>query len=199
MKEKPILFSGPMVKAILGGQKRQTRRVIKPQPIKELWGNWIYSKSARNVYATDSWMSAGGMRVQLPKYCPYGQPGDRLWVRETWNSSQLIGWKPSELPHTVPIYYRADDPEAMPIWRPSIFMPRWASRITLEITGVGVERVQEISEEDAKAEGISAPGYPDVAHEMFAELWDTINAKRGFGWEKNPWVWVITFKALERN
>jgi len=145
MKERPILFSAAMVNAILSGRKTQTRRVVKPM-----------SRKAGGEYT--GWV--------LPEYrtdCPYGQPGDRLWVRETFGSMiRNVGGTPHEK-----LAYRADDPNAVmcyssegmevPIkWKPSIHMPRWASRITLEIVSVRVERLNEISEQDAIAEGIKA-------------------------------------------
>ena len=132
--------------------------------------------------------------------CPHGQPGDQLWVRETWMAFEEDR-----------IHYRADyafdpkgDEEAGITWRPSIFMPRWASRIQLEITDVRVQRVNDISELDAIDEGAGATptahlewdGEPYEYRKRFHELWDTINAKRGFGWDKNPWVWAITFKRI---
>lgn len=201
MKERPILFSGPMVRAILDGRKTQTRRVIKPQP-----------HAAADAFA---WVARGkhsrwtaqkdGKAIGLWFLCPYGGPGDRLWVRETWcefidDQGRAVacaadGW--AECP--------AEDDR----WRPSIFMPRWASRITLEITGVRVERVQDVSETDAWAEGISIakeqtwrplgskePYQPYPPQMAFGALWDEINAKRGYSWESNPWVWVVEFKKL---
>ena len=205
-KERPILFSGPMVRAILNGTKTQTRRVVKPQP-RRMMGGWV---RMFNV-----WMFPNVCPVYRMK-CPYGVPGDRLWVREAWRTTEgLDHVKPSNLVPGAPILYEAD------IWndgfpygfpkgklRPSIFLLRWASRILLEITSVRVERVQDITEEDAKAEGIKhgmdavyasalledKPLCP--ARREFMLLWDTLNAKRGFGWDENPWVWVVTFKKI---
>lgn len=184
MREKPILFSGPMVRAILEGSKTQTRRVCKldvrggmPQP------------------EFDS----------LLRYCPYGQPGDRLWVRETcwlygrWEVKGVRkNGKPSWRFVLIGKRVRFDKPgtdESMAYWgggegwswRPSIHMPRWASRITLEITGVRVERLGEISESDARAEGVQS-----VAE--FKELWASINGPGS--WEANPWVWVVEFRRI---
>lgn len=192
MSEKPIIYNGQMVRAILANppRKSQTRRVIKysdggrpthPDDIEDGWPVAYFE--ARNEYDF------------LP--CPYGQPGDRLWVRETF----------AHVPEHDCVYYRADDPTDHPTdgsWTPSIHMPRWASRITLEITGIRVERVQDISPQDAIDEGVLPPGPPpsprelDYAVEQFRELWDSINAKRGFGWDVNPYVWVIEFKVVER-
>jgi len=209
MKEHPIIFSGPMVRAILEDRKTQTRRVIKPQP------KYSFPK------------------VQEVWNCPYGKPGDLIWVRETW-ATIWTEYEPDEnqtiwdVPHRIE--YKADtdakypggwpsdsgdDPDC-PKWHPSIHMPRCASRITLEITDVRVERVQEISPEDCEAEGITGKtlaspmrGQPYEEYEnedgiiyttpilAFAALWDSINLKRGYGWDKNPWVWVIAFKRIK--
>ena len=190
MKERPILFSGPMVKAILEGRKTQTRRVLKPQPpsIKgqQVWpnknGDWSY------------WID--GSFWQDVK-CFYGVPGNRLWVRETF--AKNIPWCPHGLTYRVDHIDARGDGPAHPIkWCPSIFMSRWASRITLEITGIRVERVQDISDDDAKAEGVMDIGIKARGgyRSGFADLWDSTNAKRGLGWEQNPWVWVIEFKVL---
>jgi hypothetical protein len=182
MKERPILFSGPMVQAILDGQKTQTRRVVNEKwlPIIEeclrVNGKWAWSTIDHDLTT------------------PYGQVGDRLWVRETF----------SELHEGVA--YRATAPNAClknTKWKPSIFMPRWASRITLEITDVRVERLKDITEDGAVSEGVKyyiasgakqAPEMSMVA--QFSELWNSINEKRGYGWDTNPFVWVIEFKKL---
>jgi hypothetical protein len=174
MKERPILFSGPMVRAILDGRKTQTRRAIRPpMPWRDGWG------------------------VGLGEYnCPYGQPGDRLWVRETWAPKQ---WEKGAC-------YRAtgdllDTGHCQ--WRPSIHMPRWASRITLEVIGVRVERLQDISEADAEAEGcepLPMCGGPEVGgyncyQSGFELLWGSINGKLA-PWSSNPWVWVVEFQRI---
>ena len=217
-RERPILFSGPMVRAILEGRKTQTRRVAKPPP-KAVFlpdDQWkIDVDEPGTAYMDDE---SGRLRIT----CPYGQPGDRLWVRETWASvpygpAQIHGidWPgvPDMRPRKVDernrarvVIYRADG--GMPgdeVWTPSIHMPRWASRITLEITRVRVERVQDITEADAIEEG-GGPGYmPNasgsttcVGHRpMFARLWNELNAPRGHGWSVNPWVWVIDFERIK--
>lgn len=164
MTERPILFSGPMVRAILDGRKTQTRRVAKDRD----------------------------------KPCKYGIAGDRLWVRETWQSAAAMGVCHASDDYFV---YRATDPDWETCegwqWRPSIFMPRKASRITLEITDVRAERLQDITNKDARAEGLArGTVYPRM---WFEDLWDSINAKRGFGWDVNPFVWVITFKKVGSN
>lgn len=185
MKQRPILFSAPMVRALLDGRKTMTRRVVKPQP------DEMFNPSSQ--VALESWTIG----------CPYGQPGDNLWCKETFSGADDQAFK-----HLV--IYRADGEQSVR-WRPSIFMPRWASRITLELTAVRVERVQDISEDDAKAEGVieqfravvlrpdGGPDYhiPNSYRGGFANLWDSLNAKRGFGWDKNPWVWVLTFNRIK--
>ena len=211
MRERQILFSGPMVSAILDGRKTQTRRVMKPQPETETTAGQPMVR-----FGPGGWFGAHIAKCAADcagiKY-PYGQPGDRLWVRETWRTDEL----PTSMIDGV--WFRADD-SFVPIdntsaaadhwadahdngrhgqkWRPSIFMPRWACRLELAVTDVRVERLQEISEDDAKAEGVTPGGYsvhPSVAHKCaFEDLWDSINSKRGFGWDVSPWVWVVTFK-----
>jgi hypothetical protein len=207
MRERPILFSGPMVRAILDGRKSMTRRVIKPQPEMEFDGEMLPDGTGY-----------GGWAPVLPPWSkwPY-RVGDRLWVRETWATNEPIWDDDKAESFAVPamvdrsmIIYRAVC-EKNRKWRPSIFMPRWASRITLEITGVRVERVQDITEGDAREEGITDGGclncgehepcgcdnpQPD-ARDAFIWLWDSINKKRGYGWHVNPWVWVIEFKRVE--
>lgn len=193
MNEKPILFSGEMVRAILDGRKSQTRRVVqfprywKAQGIehKDLVksGFWIaYSDKEQRHF----WQYGDD---QLPQQY---HVGDRLWVRETWVVHPTLNRvKPSDLPHDCNVHYRAD-----PDFNESHFM---ASRITLEIVSVRVERVNNISENDAIAEG-TTPSI--VGHDLdylkyragFQTLWNSINAKRGFDWDVNPWVWVIEFK-----
>lgn len=222
MADRPILFSAPMVRALLEGHKTQTRRIVRPQPyfdpMREHW-QWD------GAHGHASW---SGDRPQaaallgLREHCPYGRPGDRLWVRETWglhaygdetewlrgpvaDAGVLQSWCPA---------YRADwdaHPEGC-YWRSPVTMPRWASRITLEVTGVRVERLQDISEEDARAEGVEPfdtgwhdytperPGEPTgacfaEARDSFASLWCSIHGPDS--WAANPWVWVIEFRRLE--
>jgi hypothetical protein len=197
MKEKPILFSGEMVRAILAGRKTQTRRIAKHIPMlgePEYWGNMLIEDRAKFFHI------AGDFK----KYCPYGQPGNRLWVRETWAVHPHYRlYRPRLIPKDAVFYYPASDSIHPLKAKPSIHMPRWASRITLEITGVRVERLQDISEEDARAEGTSIAGRywgdnPNYFEHKpaFQELWDRINVKRGFGWGTNPWLWVISFKRI---
>ncbi len=176
MNEKPILFSGPMVKAILEGRKTQTRRVVKPQPPEgyRQWGRCING----NVAFTDHPLQGEKGNVINIKG-PYGDEGDHLWVRETW----------VDLGNGLGVAYKADPRGIVTKWRPSIFMPRSLSRITLEITGVRVERLQDITDDDAKAEGVGGVG-------TFGVLWNEINAKRGHSWDTNPYVWCIEFRRI---
>ena len=198
MKERPILFNAEMVRAILSGQKPQTRRVVKP-----------YEPRLGSI-AVPSDVS------YLPDFtcyratCPYGDPGDQLWVRETWA-------KPTTL-DPGPVVYRADSPDCVPrwyenvppadaiTWKPSIHMFRRDSRIQLEITGVRVERLQDISEEDAHHEGVDnklcaesvgrSPLKMGMATQCgYAYLWDKINGPGS--WDTNPWVWVIEFERMK--
>ena len=207
MKERPILFSGEMVRAILDGRKTQTRRVIKPQPMKLDTAQWFPGPPGdkRNAkhYANESHLRKG-----LPiDFCPYGIPGDRLWVRETWRTDKLgEGEYPVRKGQWIECRATPDiPPPTYPgRWRASIHMPRWASRIDLEITDIRVERVQEISPQDVCREGIrpTIPGGFEIDEcdwigaQQFKPLWDSINAKRGYGWDMNPWVWVISFRRI---
>lgn len=209
MTEKPIIFNTEMVRAILDGRKTQTRRVIKPQP--EFNGIWFYKG---DVFLSDSIMQDHLLHnVYGSKRSPYGAvygdgSADTLWVRETWATFpeyDLI--KLSELkPISTRIFYRADGDgkEFVDRWRPSIFMPRWASRMTLRIEDIRIERVQDISRADIEAEGTPPkPGqmcYRNDYYQLrkdFQYLWDGINTKRGFSWKSNPWVWVIEFSIAE--
>ena len=199
MKERPILFSGQMVRAILEGRKTQTRRIVKPQPTKDyvtlmpLSGELVGVTKHGGPIDNRGWL-----------HCPYGKPGDRLWVREThawYDPAQTVYYKASETDWTY-----------LP-WRPSIHMPRWASRINLEVVSVRVERLQDISEEDAMSEGIESweergvddaqdyyrdyvtGGHVYNAKDSFRSLWQSINGPGS--WEANPWVWVVEFKRIE--
>lgn len=203
MKERPILFSGPMVRAILEGRKTQTRRAIK----------------ADIFEAEVEWNPTG--RTQVSINCTYGKPGERLWVRETWREADSLLLGGSEIDPPCIFAYKADNSirgfdgqiydtfglnfERLK-WRPSIFMPRAASRILLEITDVRVERLQDISESDARAEGVEqwpdgnfkaytkTPGKFTYAKDAFRTLWQSINGPES--WVENPWVWVIEFKRI---
>lgn len=217
MKEKGIIMSGDHPAKVLDGTKTMTRRVIKPQP--ELTGGMSTDRLDE-----DAWYWKGGKALLKATYgadyvhtsryymeramltvCPFGQVGDRLWVRETWVPAF----------HGLDCLYKADEwIGPFPFtgkWKPSIHMPRWASRINLEITEVRVERVQDISFNDMLAEGVRRSVYDielpnkenasqtiDNSIQVTSRnLWDSLNAKRGYGWDMNPWVWVIGFKVIK--
>jgi hypothetical protein len=201
MKERPILFSGAMARALLNGSKTQTRRAVK-LPHHNPLGQWEPS----TVGGPDGGRLADGTTIPLQGsiwhtrtgdnlMCPYGQPGDRLWVRETHSfvpdSEDAAGCSA--------VLYSADCQQYGKL-RPSIHMPRWASRTTLEITGVRVERLQDISEAECRAEGCagghgSIPGYQYNAtpSEHFQRIWQST----GGDWDANPWVWVIEFRRIK--
>lgn len=204
-KERPILFSAPMVRAILDGSKTQTRRIIKNQ---NLIGAPPHGFHAYEVEDSDGNRFWGFSSDDDDWKCPFGKPGDRLWVREKWNAMPVgedgeAGYPyftiPKEKPCGACIAYAADGEDGP--FRPSIHMPRWASRITLEIVSVRVERLQEISNNDAISEGIVCVWRGDNGpHEFdqvphFRFLWESINGKGS--WDKNPWVWVIGFRRIE--
>jgi hypothetical protein len=193
VKERPILFSAPMVRAILDGSKTQTRRIVKPQPEHGVTPcHW--SPTGHAVTAAPHNERGDTSCTCKPIRAPYGAPGDRLWVRETHAPRYFDDGSPS---------YRADwtalaaATVPQPKWTPAIHMRRADSRILLEVTDVRVERLQAITEEDARAEGVGGPPLhpgPDFAHRTaFAVLWDEINGKRA-PWESNPWVWVVSFQ-----
>jgi hypothetical protein len=210
-KERPILFSGPMVRAILGGRKTQTRRIVKPQPFMVLSAEQWHSRAMSGVDPYGFRPIGSQVLEEMPAACPYGIPGDRLWVREKWRlgaefcSTRLRDWRyPEDLAEHV--HYAIDDIQEhfAGQYRPSIFMPRWASRITLEITGIRVERLQDITEEDAIAEGFERDFKPDgssygaeltTACEQFESLWQSINGPES--WAANPWVWLVEFRRVE--
>ena len=202
MKYRPILFSAPMVRALLSGSKTQTRRVVKPQPEwTEPATTWQQGDghSGPGWYAhNEDYPDEGALFYR----CPYGQPGDRLWVRESFD--QIIGqsgtWIETDYRATYTHGDRLGDTIGIKKrWTPSIHMPRSVSRITLDITGVRVERLQDISEADAAAEGVSAKHTADAhytAREAYAVLWEQINGPDS--WAANPWVWVIEFKRVDK-
>ncbi len=227
MKDRPILFSGAMVRALLAGTKVQTRRVVK-LPADARGVRYWATPSGRSQpgYADPgvNWWNDAGNHLDR---CPYGQPGDRLWVREAFRittntmdearaltedimSGTAIDWKADSVDRFVAEGLDREAAEAMhnfERWRPSIHMPRWASRITLEITGVRVERLNDISEADARAEGIEegsgdfagcfwcgASMSGTTAKECYSRLWEQINGPGS--WAANPWVWVIEFRRV---
>mgnify|MGYP001563553262 CR=1 FL=1 len=207
MTEHPIIFSANMVRAILAGRKTQTRRVANATiyinlngPVRGDWpighqsvapvGRYLAHLNPHGAVSVET--PSGLLGVKPDEFtweCPYGQPGDLLWVREGFAVQPEL-WAASHSPQ--PLHFLADcKPEQIEdyVCKPSIHMPRWASRITLGIVSVRVERLQEISVRDALAEGEQGVG-------DFCYLWDSINAKRGYSWESNPWVWVIEFKRI---
>lgn len=211
MKERPILMNGAMVRATLPGAKTQTRRIMKQQPHAEslVIGGYAISVNQRRTTSGTSSEAVSIATARIADYCPYGKVGDRLYVRETWAQPTTLD--------PGPTFYRADYPDCVPAhfenvppakairWTPSIHMPRALSRILLEIVCVRVERLKDISEADAKAEG--APDYeegtdappPDDAstwsyQASFQRLWESINGAGS--WEANPWVWVVEFKRV---
>lgn len=248
-KERPILFSGRLVRAILEGRKSQTRRVVmsKARNMQES-GQVCVRRNPDNDpwYREHVWSvrQSGGVwgdftHEQMLAQCPYGKPGDRLWVREAWRFGYPTG-EPGHFSILAPTghsldregrcFYRSDfaekPGEPRMLWRPSIHMPRRFSRIMLEVVGIRVERLQDITEEDAKAEGVQIPVHVDetcppgkgygmvnllapylkthksagqdaLFRAEFSFLWDTINAGRGFGWAANPWVWVVDFRRVQ--
>ncbi len=207
-RTRPILFSGNMVLAVLRGEKSQNRRVITRRNSLSSIG-WDRLDFTKPAYIDDSYNPPCAMvKIAGPEGTSHRvfsryEVGDRLWVRETVATDG-----PWNIPECCTLWYPADGGERPTGYqtRSSIHMPRWASRITLEITEVRVERVQEISEDDARAEGcVLAEGYEALATTMFRDpyravfddIWDSINAKRGYGWDTNPLVWALTFKLLE--
>ena len=247
MQEHSILMTTEMVKAILEGRKTQTRRVIIPQPSCDCsspnWQGQIIDWKGYKHEGKQGWFcyTCGSGLRHIDEYsahgiiCPYGQVGDRLWVRErfglAWMSppsaanchmgdaDPLYPYKdkiPKQREDNLDVCYYADDtePDGQGYW-PSIFMPRWASRIDRDITGLRVERVQDISEEDAMAEGCqliartsqpftlkptphyTAPERPFTYRDHFIGLWDFINEKRGYSFESNPLVWVPSWPKYE--
>lgn len=202
MKERPILMSPESVRSILAGMKYQTRRVLSHQPTfahlvphTECWRLGADGIHYREVNAHGRWEGAECYR------CPYGQHDDALWVKEPWTINAL-----------EQVLYKADfegQETAGMGWRNARYMPRIHSRLDLRITQVRVEKLQDISEGDSVAEGVTREAngprvYPGTGaaralesyREAYARLWDSINAKRGFGWSVNPWVWVISFEVL---
>ncbi|HBY4949381.1 hypothetical protein ACQX9G_06505 [Klebsiella pneumoniae] len=218
--ERGMIFNGEMVRALLSGRKTQTRRIIKPQPeltlSGSLSGKWL-SRPLNGLLLPKI--------EDIAIHCPFGAVGDRIWVRETWgvvshafsDDGLMIDWvpdRPATAIHEMPFgngYYSGyaiyatdgdftwgDDDgyeDGRWCWKPSIHMPRAASRILLEITDVRVERLRSMSQDDARAEGVIAASGPMEAGLAFRELWDSIYGEES--WKANPWVWVIEFKRVE--
>ncbi|EPY7180480.1 morphogenetic protein [Klebsiella pneumoniae] len=229
MKERGMIFNGEMVRALLDGRKTQTRRIMKVQPESNQLGLLLITDSTKHsdigkYHWAESNATGNHVRSKLFS-CPFGAVGDRIWVRETW-SSDFANYYPNDR-----VWYAADNNRRLDIevvdgvrgiyspesdvhvpfrWQPSIHMPRWASRILLEITDVRVERLNAISEKDATAEGVPPagsllPDYPGTfltpkgdfatAKVAFQRLWESIYGEEG--WKANPWVWVISFERIE--
>ncbi|MFA1286166.1 hypothetical protein ACDI96_26215 [Citrobacter telavivensis] len=230
MTERGMIFNGEMVRAILDGRKTQTRRVMKPQPDPcppPRGGNWWPSNVFKTMLHVEEEMQngKGGWGGLVGDACPFGAVGDRIWVRETFQGPLVTEelfeeYRANPEKFETPQYceYAADGgakPEYCDLddnlrhgWRPSIHMPRWASRILLEITGVHVELLNAIREEDAQAEGVAQlrggfwqhyqPGWTQhqlSARGSFVTLWKSIYGEES--WHSNPWVWVIKFKRIE--
>ena len=218
VKERPIIFSGEMVKAILDGKNTMTRRVVKSNFINHYKHAHIIRQSTdkkREGKAYFYYKPCSGMVLSSQLVSnPYGKVGDRLWVRETWQEigpDCLLTYKatyPSDL------YAKRPELENVPplaglkergyLWKSPMFMPRWASRILLEITDIKVERLQDISCEDAVKEGFSdkkpsgmQPAMMPNPKADFRNYWDSLNTKKGYPWSSNPWVWVVEFKVVE--
>lgn len=219
VKERPILFSGPMVRALLDGRKTQTRRVVKPMP---KWAERFPICDPDNMAAGHQiwWWDGEFDRVGVSQDCPYGKPGDRLWVKETWRPTTSLH------PWDLDVTYRADGalrtikdgefgdrdwtmPKAAATGNVSpLFMPRWALRLVLEITDVRVERLLDCSDADARAEGLqwvtpgmwsvdrTLPIIGDDPRRVYFELWDHINGAGAA--EVNPWVWAVSFRVLDQ-
>lgn len=231
IKERPILFSAPMVRAILDGRKTQTRRILKNQPPAEDYQlSWLINTTdsdKKNLQGKAHWINMKGKQNKESDIffdCPYGKIGERLWVRETFcvvDDTQFEGDKWIDY-RATPRYLGShpagwdndpENPEAL-TWKPSIHMPRWASRILLEITNVRVEQLQDISEEDAiaegiephfagwkpyrtffyEADGITPSNYFEDPRHSYMQLWESINGQGS--WDLNPWVWVVEFKRI---
>ncbi len=203
IKERPILFSPPMVRAILGGRKSQTRRVIGLEKA------WHDSPAEITEWREQNglWFGLNGWNTVANCKCPYGKPGERLWVREPWHlAAEFDAWKGSQFgPDAIDVGYSSPGDALLDAGRKrhARFMPRWAARITLEITGIRAERLHGISESDAQAEGAmvqlcslhSEPDAMKFQHRNgFINLWETLHGEGS--WSLDPWVWVVEFKRL---
>jgi hypothetical protein len=196
MKERPILMKAHEVRAILAGTKVQTRRVVKPRKDPDF-----------GCHLAPGEIAGDENRSRL---CPYGRPGDRLWVREAWTTHKFMDAIPPRDLTTISIAYVADGPIKTGKYRQAFHMPRRYSRILLDVTAVRVERLQDISEADAKAEGVTPKWEPGCSGRLmealggfrfrpagsaYAELWEQINGPGS--WDANPWVWVVEFRRVE--
>ena len=206
MKERGMIFNGEMVRAILDGRKTQTRRIVKgADGAVKFCKEWDIN--GEEIFVVLGEKDHTGMNPVLGALsCPFGAVGDRIWVREAfrvhsratdvatlvYKASERNSW--TEQTRRVPVAV-CNKPATPEKWTPSLHMPRWASRILLEITGVRVERLRSMSQDDARAEGVIAASGPMEAGLAFRELWDSIYGEES--WKANPWVWVIEFKRVE--
>lgn len=217
MTDKPILFSGPMVQALIEGRKTQTRRVLKLAGVRPdyigpsgceddptCWGWWDDDAGGYITVEGDEDSHPIGWRDGWRDWIGAYRPGDRLWVRETWSGPYLAGDTAPRLRDASlrnPIWYWADGNPENGDWeppRPSIHMPRWASRLTLVVSDVRVQRLQNISKADAVAEGVPNARYAINPISSFQRLWDSLNAERE-PWDRNPWVAALTFEVHRCN
>ena len=209
MKERPILFNTPMVQAILSGQKTQTRRIVNKAPTTEinhrliaLDNGWNWQVDQQGIVPTMH------REIHNPMVCPFGQIGDRLWVRETFRLYDLDECPHADFPcgcprNGTPLYKASHDCGDGEKWKPSIHMPRSACRLILEITNIRIERLNDITSEDAKAEGFDYSTHPSAiqmgyaigAKTNFRVTWEQIYGHNE--WNKNPWVWVVEFKVIQ--
>lgn len=225
MKERPIIFNSEMVRAILDGRKTQTRRVVKQ--MRGLQSTWLTMEKLIGFVKSGK-MVNGGWQMYHPEggpygwiRCPYGQPGDLLYVRETWmrcpdldlpdgikyRADKLLIWYHNNTDDSSEAFRKLRESE-LPRdgkWRPSIHMPKWAARIWLKVKDIRVERVQDVAYKDCVSEGIPGPATDDgllltgaMIKGEFSNLWNSINEKRGYGWDVNPWVWVVEFERIEK-
>jgi hypothetical protein len=216
VRERPILFSGPMVRELLAGRKTQTRRPVKPQPPPYLHGREMRETSPPGLWGAFAVVGDVAVcREEDTLRCPYGTKGDGLWVRETWQQvpptpQALRGWPgigdrprgPSRWNPAAVIIWRADgEMPAKDRWRPGIHMPRWASRLLLEVTAVRIERLDAITEDDARAEGMEGVREPEdedaSARDVFLRRWDLMYGGTEFSTHFRTWVWVVSFRRVE--
>ena len=215
-KERPILFKGAMVRAILDGSKTQTRRILKLPPMQP-WqsgsNGWSFIECDHSIEDCNNFVAgfSDGRGTIINVKCPYGTPvflafnraADRLWVRETWSVSSAHDYlSPKDIPISARVDYAADGSSGYIFGkgRPPIFMPRWASRIALEITAIRVERLQDISEADARAEGVTPTAFEKLNDNwggvLYRKLWESIHGPGS--WDANPWLWVIQFQRIQQ-
>lgn len=216
-KERPIIFTGESVRAILDGRKSQTRRVIKPQPrIENGWFNWGGNRP-KSKYCTGAVSTYPPAPNTIAFHCSYGQVGDRLWVKEDYKyliqgdmviTYYKTSYEKDRVKYTL-INCLDEKTKAklikgkQGVWKSKLLMFKFMVRIWLEITGIRVERIQDIDAVEAEAEGARRPKrlcpdrHDEYILERFQRLWDSINAKRGFSWDANPYVWVIEFKRIK--